>query len=77
MMKKWNRLLTDVRPYSPSGSSILVFFIASVNNSSSRPESYGASPALSCAALLLQIATAVIMNLDILINQVRTIRICN
>lgn len=52
------------------GGGILLFFIASASDSP-RLENYGASPALSSIAFVLQVATAIIMYLDILMNQLQ------
>ena len=49
------------------GCAILVFFIVTQQSSLA---GYGASPILCCVAFVLQIATAIIMNLDILMNLV-------
>ena len=57
-----------------AGGAILVFFIVNIHYASPRPEKYGASPALSCVAFALQVAAAIIMNLDILMNQVKLLK---
>jgi len=53
------------------GCAILLFFIIHGQDPKPPLVGIGPSPALSCVAFGLQVATAIIMNLDIIIDQVR------
>jgi len=53
------------------GCAILMFFVIHGRNPSPPLVGIGPSPALACIGLALQVVTAIIMNLDILIDQFR------